>query len=199
MDTDTVMWVVARGFGLTALVLMTVALVAGIVARSGRPVAGMERFAWQDVHRNAALTAVALVGVHVVTLIADPVAQVRLLDVVVPWAGRYRPLWQGFGTLAVDLLAVVVVTALARRWTGPRVFHLVHLSTYLLWPVCVVHGLGTGTDAFRPWSLAVTVSCCAVVLAAVVWRTGTRFEETGTLRRRALSGERREHEHAQSR
>ena len=34
---------------------------------------------------------------------------------------------------------------------------------------------------------------------AVVWRTGTRFEETGTLRRRALSGERREHEHAQSR
>ena len=56
-------------------------------------------------------------------LFFDPYAQLRLVDFVVPFLGAYRPLWLGLGTLAFDLLAVVVVvTSLLRHRLGVRVF-----------------------------------------------------------------------------
>ena len=56
-------------------------------------------------HRTAALTGVGLIAVHVVSLFFDPYAQLKLVDIVLPFLGSYRPFWLGLGTLAVDLLA----------------------------------------------------------------------------------------------
>ena len=50
----------------------------------------------------------SLVLLHMALLFFDPYAQLRFVDFVVPFLGAYRPLWQGLGTLAFDLLVVVV-------------------------------------------------------------------------------------------
>ncbi|GAB2538503.1 ferric reductase-like transmembrane domain-containing protein [Nocardia heshunensis] len=173
---DEALWAFGRGSGVMALVVLTVSVVAGILARSGRvvvlPRAGMAIF-----HRGAALTATALVTVHVVSLWADPWAQLRLLDVLVPFAGTYRPLWVGFGSIALDVLVAVLVSGLLRQRIGPRVFRAVHWATYALWPVAVIHVLGAGTDAWRPWLLAVSASCVLAVVCAVGWRVSRGFTE----------------------
>jgi predicted ferric reductase len=174
---DTALWVIGRGMGVGAVVLLTLTVLLGIVTRGGRPLPGLPRFAVQLVHRDAALASTVLVVVHVVTLLLDTEAELRLLDTVVPFVGAYRWFWLGLGTLAVDLLVVLVLTAVLRRVIGPRVFHAVHWAAYAMWPIALAHAIGTGTDDTSVWFLVVAAVCTATVLAAVVWRCTARVTE----------------------
>ena len=100
------LWALGRGTGVVALVMFTATLVLGIVSRSGRPVAGLGRFGINELHRTAALTGVGLIAVHLTSLFFDPYAQLKVVDLLVPFVGTYRPvLPRASGTLAVDLLA----------------------------------------------------------------------------------------------
>lgn len=176
------LWALGRGTGIVALVMFTITLVLGIATHSGRSLGGLGRFGVADIHRTAALTGVGLIAVHVGSLLFDPFAQLRLVDVLFPFLGSYRPFWLGLGTLALDLLAVVTVVSLLRHRVGPRVFRAVHWLTYLLWPVAWLHSLGTGTDAGSVWMTGVAATCFAAVSAAVAWRLLPSYGERGRTR-----------------
>ncbi len=173
------LWALGRGTGVVALAMFTLALVLGIVSRSGREVGGLGRFGVAELHRTASLTGVGLIVVHVGSLLFDPYAQLRLVDLVLPFVGSYRPLFLGLGTLAVDLLLVVTGVSLLRNTVGPRVFRAVHWLTYALWPVALVHALGTGTDAGSLWMDVLAVTCVAAVTAALGWRLTPAYAERG--------------------
>jgi methionine sulfoxide reductase heme-binding subunit len=168
------LWYFARGSGLVTLVLLTVVVSLGIGARSGRTAFGLPRFA-VNLHRNAALLAVVFLGFHVVSLLFDPYAQLRLLDLILPFAGSYRPLWQGLGTLGLDLIVAIVVTSLLRQRIGARAWRIVHWLAYLCWPIALLHGLGTGSDNGTWWLWAISMTCAAAVAAAVIWRVSPTF------------------------
>lgn len=176
------LWALGRGTGLVALVMFTLTLALGVLTRSGRDAVGLGRFGLNEVHRTAALTGVGLIAVHVGTLLLDPYAQLKVVDLVLPWVGTYRTFWLGLGTLAVDLLIVVTVVSLLRDKVGPRVFKAVHWATYALWPVALLHSLGTGTDAGSLWMDAIAVVCTAVVAASVGWRLLPSYAERGNAR-----------------
>lgn len=178
----TALWDLGRGSGVAALVAFTVSLVLGVVSRSGREALGLGRFGINEVHRTAALTGVGLVAVHLGSLLFDPYAQLRVVDLAFPFLGSYRPLWLGLGTLAVDLLAVITVVSLLRDKVGPRVFKAVHWATYALWPVALAHSLGTGTDAWTLWMDTIAAACVASVITAVTWRTSPSFASRGWTR-----------------
>jgi methionine sulfoxide reductase heme-binding subunit len=176
------LWYVARGLGLTALVLLTVAVALGVASRSGRPAFGLPRFAVTAVHRNASVMALGLVVLHVLILLADPHAKLSPVDVVVPFAGPYQVLWLGLGTLALDCTVAVVVTSLLRHRLGLRGWRAVHWLAYAAWPAAVLHGLGVGSDSSELW-LRVTVACCvAVVAGALVWRLRPGFAQPDAAR-----------------
>lgn len=174
--TDEALWAIGRGCGITALGFLTISVALGIATRSGRPLPALPRFAVADIHRFAALAGSLLVVLHMALLFLDPYAQLRV-DFVVPFLGTYRPVWQGLGTLAVDVLVVVVLTSLLRRHLGVRAFRVIHWVTYALWPIVLAHALGSGTDAFRVWFLAFAGCCVLTVGAAVVWRLRADFTE----------------------
>lgn len=174
---DTALWVIGRGFGVTAVLLLTLTVLLGIVSRGGRPLPGLPRFAVQLVHRDVALAATVFVAVHVGSLLLDTEAELRLLDTVVPFVGADRWFWLGLGTLAVDLLVVLVVTALLRRVIGPRAFRAVHWAAYAMWPIALAHAVGTGTDGTSAWFLVLAGVCTAAVVGAVVWRCTARVTE----------------------
>jgi methionine sulfoxide reductase heme-binding subunit len=183
------LWYFARGSGLVTLVLLTVVVALGIGARSGRTAFGLPKFAVNLLHRNAALLAVVMLTGHLVSLLFDPYAQLRLVDLVLPFVGRYRPLWQGLGTFALDLILAIVMTSLLRRRIGARLWRVVHWFAYLCWPVALLHGLGTGTDNGTWWLWTVAMSCVAVVVAAVGWRLSpsfARFPQRAVRRARVL-------------
>ena len=169
------LWYLARGSGLVALVLLTIVVALGIGARSGRTAFGLPRFAVNLLHRNAALLAVVLIAGHVISLFFDPYAQLRLVDLVLPFAAAYRPFWLGLGTLAFDLVVALVATSLLRHRLGARAWRAVHWCAYLCWPVALLHGLQTGTDGGTWWLRGVAALCAAAVVAAVGWRMSPSF------------------------
>jgi sulfoxide reductase heme-binding subunit YedZ len=108
--------------------------------------------------------------VHVGSLLFDPYAQLRLVDLVLPFDGAYRPLWLGLGTTAFDLLLAVVATSLARHRLGRRSWRTVHWLGYIAWPLAVLHAIGTGTDAGSLWLRALAAACILAVGTSLAWR-----------------------------
>jgi sulfoxide reductase heme-binding subunit YedZ len=181
--SNDVLWYTARGTGVTTLVLLTLVVALGIGSRSGRELFGLPRFAVAAVHRNAALLSVVLLVVHITTLLLDSKAGLHVTDVVIPFMASYRPLWQGLGTLALELILALVVTGLLRNRMPERLFRAVHWLAYLCWPVALAHGLGTGTDNGTFWMLGISGLCVALVVSAIGWRLAPRFEEHSEVRR----------------
>jgi sulfoxide reductase heme-binding subunit YedZ len=168
--TNTMLWYTARAAGLVSLVFLSVVVVLGILARLRVEGRSWPRFLTAAVHRDLALMTLFSLALHIVTAVVDPFTHLGLVAATVPFGSYYRPFWLGLGVISVDLIVAVILTSLLRRYIGARVWRLVHWLSYAAWPVAVVHGLGTGTDAFSIWALAITAICVLAVGAALVWR-----------------------------
>ncbi|HEX6678725.1 MAG TPA: ferric reductase-like transmembrane domain-containing protein [Actinomycetes bacterium] len=166
------LWYLTRGSGAVALLLLTATVVLGITNSARWASARWPRFVTERLHRNLSLLVLVFLVLHVATTVVDGYVPIRWLDAVVPFGSSYRPLWLGLGAVALDLLLAVLVTSLLRARLGHRTWRAVHWLAYGCWPVALVHGLGTGSDAGRAWMLAVDVAAAVAVLAAVWWRLG---------------------------
>lgn len=166
-------WFITRGTGVVALVLLTLSVALGIGDVRRSRLRGMPRFVLDALHRNSALLAVVFVMVHIGTTLLDGFAPIGLLDVVVPLHSAYRPVWLGLGAVAFDLLLAVTVTSLVRHRLGYRHWRAVHWAAYACWPVALIHGYGTGTDAATHWMLVLSGACVATTLVAVALRIRT--------------------------
>jgi methionine sulfoxide reductase heme-binding subunit len=164
------LWYLGRGSGVTALILLTVVLGLGIVVHTRLAPPGMTRLVAVRLHDSAALLAVGFVVVHIVSLLLDPYAQLRLVDLVLPFVNERDPLWVGLGTLALDMIVVVVGTSLARRHMSRRLWRAVHWCAYALWPAAFLHAVGAGTDAATTVWMPLVASGSFVVAATLVMR-----------------------------
>ncbi len=176
------MWAFGRASGFIALALFTASVLLGILNRSGRPLLVLPRFSISLLHRNIALLAAVFLGLHVGSLLLDSYAKLRPVDVLVPFLGSFRPFWQGLGTVTLDLVAAVLVTALLRRRVGQRVFKAVHWLSYGVWPVAMAHAIGNGTDVGSMLFFFLAAASALAVAAAVVWRLSATFLETSKAR-----------------
>jgi sulfoxide reductase heme-binding subunit YedZ len=117
--------------------------------------------------------ALVFLALHIVTAVVDPFTHLGWLAAVVPFSSYYRTFWLGLGTVAFELLLAIVLTSLIRGFIGQSAWRLVHWLAYASWPVAVLHGFGTGTDAWTAWLLAIQVVCIVAVLAAIGYRLMT--------------------------
>jgi sulfoxide reductase heme-binding subunit YedZ len=165
------LWYLSRGTGAITLVLLSMTVLLGISGTlRWRPGARTPRFVVDGLHRNVSLLVVVLLVAHILTALLDPFAHLRVLDAFLPFTSHYRPLWLGFGALAFDLLIALVVTSLLRARLGLRAWRAVHWAAYACWPVAVLHGLGTGTDARSIWLQVLTAVCVGGVVIAMAAR-----------------------------
>ena len=170
-------WYLMRATGIVSLILLTGVLTLGIVTAQRWRTPRLPLFVTAQVHRSVSLVAVAFLAIHVTTAIADPVAQVALAAALVPFSSQYAPFWVGLGTVALELVAALVVSSLLRRHISAGLWRGIHWAAYAAWPLAVLHGLGAGTDRTTWWLMATLLTCMAVVLTALLWRTGALEEE----------------------
>lgn len=170
MTDPRMLWWIDRSAGLVSLVLLTLVMLLGVVA-TGRPgVAITPRAHVQALHRQLSLVATVLLGVHIVTAVVDSFVPLRVLDAVVPFRAGYRPVWIGLGAVAFDVMVALLVTSLLRKRIRLGMWRAVHLAAYALWPLAVVHALGSGSDMHAQPVHLVGLVCVAVVLSAAGWR-----------------------------
>ncbi len=187
------MWLVSRGSGLVLLVLFTTVFVMGISTRLGSGSRSMPRFAVAELHRTLALFAVVLLVLHVVTAILDPYVAIGWWATILPFTAHYRTLALGLGTLAVDLGAAVLLTSLARRRVGHRMWRAVHWLAYLSWPLAFAHSLSAGGDMKIWWVAALVWGSASAVVVAIARRVFVATRGTNTARVAAYASPVRPH------
>ena len=143
--------------------LLTIGMALGLLTAVRFEDRHWPRFITIGLHRNMSLLALAFTAAHVLTTILDNFVPIDLQDAFVPFISPYRPLWLGFGAIALDLLIALTVTSLLRARLGLRSWRLVHWTAYLCWPLAVLHGLGTGSDTRTRWVLVVTLLCVLAI------------------------------------
>jgi methionine sulfoxide reductase heme-binding subunit len=163
-------WYLTRSTGAVSLLLLTLAIVLGVVDVERWSNPRWPRFVLDSLHRNVSLLALAFVVVHIVTSVLDSFASISITDALIPFVGSYRPVWLGLGAVAFDLFLAVIVTSLLRARLGFSTWRAVHWLTYASWPIALVHGFGTGSDANSAWLLALSILCIAIVVIAVLTR-----------------------------
>jgi methionine sulfoxide reductase heme-binding subunit len=167
---DTLLWYTTRGAGAVSLVLLSAVVVLGILSVLRVQSTGWPRFLTVGLHRNLALMTIVFLALHIVTAVVDPFTHLGWLAAVVPFSSYYRTFWLGLGTVAFELLLAIVVTSLVRGFIGQVAWRLVHWLSYASWPIAVLHGFGTGTDAWSAWLFALQAVCIMAVLASAGYR-----------------------------
>jgi len=172
--TATVAWL--RGFlefysGVFALLAMTATVVAGVVAAQHAVPARFRIFV-QAAHRATALMTVGFLVAHILLKVME--AHAGVLDILVPFlGGQDRTFWVGLGTIASDLLILVMATGVMRgRFVGnrrPWLWRSLHGLAYAMWPLGILHGLLAGRSPTW-WVTASYVVCFVFVAVAALAR-----------------------------
>jgi len=171
---DPTFWLLARATGLTAYLLLTVAVLGGLVLKSRPFGARVRPAAVTDVHRFLTLLALSALAVHVATLVLDTTIHMPLIALVVPGASPYRPLAVAFGVVACELAALIAVSFSLRRRIGFRAWRRLHWCAYLVFLLATAHGIAAGTDSAQPWASALYLGAVGAVAFATAWRALVR-------------------------
>jgi sulfoxide reductase heme-binding subunit YedZ len=162
-------WYAIRASGVVAWMLVTASVLWGLLlsSRSTR----RPRPAWvRDLHRFLAGLALAFVAVHVAGLLVDTYVGFSPTALVVPFASAWRPAAVTWGIVACDALLVVEITSLLMAQLSRRLWHSVHLLSFVVFAAATVHGLTAGTDAGLPIARIFAIGSATVVLVLVGFR-----------------------------
>jgi methionine sulfoxide reductase heme-binding subunit len=171
---DQTFWFLARASGFTAYLLITASMIAGLVLKSRPFGAQLKAASALDVHRFITTLALAAIGVHGLTLVADATVQITFGDLVIPFTAPYRPLWTGLGVIAADLAVIVAVSFPLKKRIGGKNWRRLHWATYSIFVFSTAHGLAAGTDSGEGWAMRIYLGAVGAVAFATAWRAFAR-------------------------
>ena len=168
--------------GVLALIALCASVVFGLVATDRIFMNPGHRVFVQAAHRAASFGAVTFLIVHIVTEILAQ--RVHVLDAVIPFLSPFRTFYIGLGTIASDLIILLVITGIMRsrfnvhghawRWRA------VHYTSYASFVFGVWHGLlgGRPGKPYVDWSYGFLVAFVAVLLAVKFFSRSLRHRES---------------------
>ena len=155
--------------GVLALVGLTGSVLLGLVATDRIVMTPGHRVMAQAVHRAFAFGTLAFLIIHITT---EVLAQrSHAIDAVIPFLSPYRTFYIGLGTIASDLIVLLVVTSILRkRFTGHGrawQWRAIHYSSYVAFVFGVLHGLlgGRAAKPYVDWSYGFAIAVTALGLA----------------------------------
>jgi sulfoxide reductase heme-binding subunit YedZ len=167
---DPTFWLLARASGLTAYVLLTMSVLAGLVVKSRPFGRAVKTASATDVHRFFALLALGMLVLHGTALMLDATIRMRVAALFVPGLSPYRPTAVALGVVAAELAALVFVSFSLRRRIGARNWRRLHWATYFVFVMATAHGLASGSDSSQPWAFDLYLGAVGAVAFATAWR-----------------------------
>ena len=154
--------------GVFALIGLTASVGVGLVATDRILMTPGHRVMAQAVHRAVSFGALAFLVIHIVTEILAQRAHV--IDAFIPFLSPYRTFYIGLGTIASDLILLIIVTSIVRkRFTAHGKawrWRAIHYSSYLAFVFGVLHGLlgGRAAKPYVDWSYGFAIALTALAL-----------------------------------
>lgn len=163
-------WYVARAGGILAYMLLWLATLWGVFISSKMVKGWIDGTLLYDMHEFLPILAVVFAVLHAAVLLGDAYIGFSVLDLLVPFRAPYRPLWTGFGSLALYLSVALIASFYLRSRIGRRVWRLFHYTTYLAFILALAHGIQAGTDSSQPMVMGMYVATGASLLFATFYR-----------------------------
>ncbi|MCW2892209.1 MAG: Eukaryotic translation initiation factor 3 subunit [Actinomycetia bacterium] len=167
--------------GVLSLIALCASVGLGLVATDRMLLNPGHRVFIQSAHRAASFGAVAFLIIHITTEILAQ--RVHVLDAVIPFLSPFRTFYIGLGTIASDLILLLVITGILRgrfnasgkawRWRA------IHYTSYLSFVFGVWHGLlgGRPGKAYVDWSYGFLVAIVLLGLAVRVLSNSLKPKE----------------------
>ena len=168
--------------GVLALVGLTGSVLMGLVATDRIVMTPGHRVMAQAVHRAFAFGTLAFLIIHITTEILAQRSHV--IDAAIPFLSPYRTFYIGLGTIASDLIVLLVVTSILRkRFTGHGrawQWRAIHYGSYVAFVFGVLHGLlgGRAAKPYVDWSYGFAIAVTALGLAVRFLAISLRPKET---------------------
>jgi sulfoxide reductase heme-binding subunit YedZ len=160
-------WYLSRSAGIVAWIMLTASVLWGIVLATDLFPKWRRNARLLEMHRWLAGLTFFFVAGHLMTLLFDSYAKFRLVDLVVPYAGTWRPTAIAVGVVALWLLVAVEVTALAMKKLSKTWWRSVHIASYFVFWGVSIHAALAGTDTSKTlYTVTAIVALAAVVFAA---------------------------------
>lgn len=171
IDGDKVaLWLVARAAGASALFLLTLATLAGLVlshpARAG--IRGLSPTTRLRLHVCLTVFALVFTALHVVVLVLDPYAKIGWVGALLPMGAAYRPIPVTLGVISLWAGAAAGVSAALAGRFRIRWWRGLHRAAALSWAAAWAHAVLAGSDSTR-WSAAY-IGTGIAVLCTAWWR-----------------------------
>jgi sulfoxide reductase heme-binding subunit YedZ len=171
MKADPTFWLLARATGLTAYVLLTGSVVAGLTVKAKPFGRRVKAAAITDLHRFLALLGLGAVAVHGLVLTLDRTVKMPPAGLLVPGLSPYRPVAVGIGVLAAELMVLIYASFSVRRRIGVRNWRRLHYLTFGVFAAATAHSLAAGTDR---WAFGLYGGAVALVTGLTAWRVLTK-------------------------
>lgn len=174
--TTQTWWFISRGSGIVAWTMLATTCLLGIsMSTRGFRLA---RPAWVlDMHRWVGALAVVTTGLHLGGLVADNYVHFGWSQILLPQASSWKRSAVTWGVVGFYLMIVIELTSLTMEHLPRRLWHGVHLFSYVLFGCATVHGALAGTDrANRVYigGVALGVSLVAIALFVRIARRRAR-------------------------
>ena len=167
--------------GVFALIGLCASVGLGLVATDRMFLGPAHRVFLQAAHRAASFGAVTFLIIHIVTEILAQ--RVHVIDAVIPFLSPFRTFYIGLGTIASDLVILLVITGILRgrfnaggkawRWRA------MHYTSYAAFVFGVWHGLlgGRPGKPYVDWSYGFLVVLVLLGLAVRVFSDSLKPKE----------------------
>lgn len=167
---EQIWWYVARSGGVVALVLVAASVLWGLLLSSRYLAGGPKPKALLDLHRFLGGLSVVFTAIHLVGLYLDSFVTFTVVDLLVPLASDWRPVEVAAGVVAFWLLLAVQGTSMLMKRLPRRFWKWIHLTSFLLLPLGMVHGITAGTDAGTAWYRLGTAGLVGLLAWLTAWR-----------------------------
>lgn len=163
-------WYVSRSAGLVAWCVCSASVIWGLLV-SSRMVRRRGAPAWLlDLHRYLGGLSIVFTAIHMAGLWFDDYFAYGMKDLLVPFAGPYRPVAVAYGMVAFYLLVAIQLTSWGMRRLPRKIWHAVHLGSLPLVVLATIHGFLAGTDRANK----LVIAGALVFGAAMVFLFGSR-------------------------
>ncbi|MCC7363740.1 MAG: hypothetical protein IT303_05175 [Dehalococcoidia bacterium] len=174
-DFGTVPWALSRASGLAAFAVLTASMVMGLLISTKAGDGILSRPFVFDMHQFLSVASLALIAVHVGSLLFDRLFGFTSLSVLVPFLYPHEPLAMSAGIIAAWLTAITTASFWVRSRIGQKRWRTLHYLTFLAYLGGLGHGIFAGSDTELPFVYWGYVFSAAAVTALTALRiTGYR-------------------------
>lgn len=172
-------WYFARATGILSFILLTIVVIHGLVISSRAFIRVYPAAIALETHRFLSWVALGTVVLHFGSFLFDDFMRMSFAEIFVPFLLQrdFKTLLgydigavTALGIIAFYLIVILILTSEFRSRMSAKLWRTIHYSSFVAYPLFLIHGILTGTDSREWWMQAMYAVSGVLVSALIVTR-----------------------------